>query len=328
VTSSSLPGRTPPARRGIRLADPYFLGPFVYHEQRRGPRFLVDGQQRFNTIHLVCMHLQRRAQAIGKNDAFSQLDRVIRDFRDGRWHYHIDIPERNGALDALYQGREYEPPPASSLSLRNLCARSREMGEMLDANLSAEHVPAFAEWLLNCVILVGIEAPNRDSGFRIFESMNDRGTHLTPVDLLKSNLLSNIGQQEDELNRRWREMLAELTPDRDDPAGPTRFIKAALVAHHARLSEGSTDVENINGSLHVWVKRQARNLLELRTPNEFFDQVLRNDRVFDRSGFLYDRAREFIGNSLISCPHNDHRRQRRLIQPLSVPAGSPPTPKR
>lgn len=48
-------------------------------------------------------------------------------------------------------------------------------------------------------------------------------------------------------------------------------------------------------------------------------QVLLNDRVFDKGGFLYDRAREFIGNGLISCPHGDHRRQRRLIQPAFRP---------
>jgi hypothetical protein len=44
----------------------------------------------------------------------------------------------------------------------------------------------FADWLLSRVVLVGIQAPSRDSGLRIVESMNDRGARLTPVDLLKS----------------------------------------------------------------------------------------------------------------------------------------------
>ncbi|MFE6904406.1 cytochrome P450 [Streptomyces sp. NPDC057717] len=44
-------------------------------------------------------------------------------------------------------------------------------------------------------------------------------------------------------------------------------------------------------------------------------QVLTNDRVFDKGGPLYDRARAIVGNGLGSCPHSDHRRQRRLVQP-------------
>lgn len=40
-------------RRGMRHAEPYFLGPFVYHDVRRGVRFLVDGQQRFTVLHLI-----------------------------------------------------------------------------------------------------------------------------------------------------------------------------------------------------------------------------------------------------------------------------------
>ncbi|MEW2354094.1 cytochrome P450 [Spirillospora sp. NPDC029432] len=44
-------------------------------------------------------------------------------------------------------------------------------------------------------------------------------------------------------------------------------------------------------------------------------QALLNDRAFDKGGPLVSRAREIIGNGLLTCPHHDHRRQRRLIQP-------------
>lgn len=44
-------------------------------------------------------------------------------------------------------------------------------------------------------------------------------------------------------------------------------------------------------------------------------QVFVNDRVFDKGGPFYDRAREVIGNALGTCAHDDHRRQRRLAQP-------------
>lgn len=43
--------------------------------------------------------------------------------------------------------------------------------------------------------------------------------------------------------------------------------------------------------------------------------VLRHDRVFDKGGQIIERAREVAGNGLFSCPHSEHRRQRRLLQP-------------
>ncbi|MEU1541230.1 cytochrome P450 [Actinacidiphila glaucinigra] len=52
---------------------------------------------------------------------------------------------------------------------------------------------------------------------------------------------------------------------------------------------------------------------------ELTRQVLINDRVFDKGGPVYDRAREVAGNGLPTCPHSAHRRQRRMIQPAFHP---------
>jgi hypothetical protein len=123
------------------------------------------------------------------------------------------------------------------------------------------------------VILVGICAPSRDSGFRIFESMNDRGTRLTPIDLLKSYLLSHVREGEEELNLRWRRMLSELTISRDDDGAPTRFLKAALIAQHARVSESTQDVSAVNHELHQWVRQHAAQVLHLTEANEYFTFV-------------------------------------------------------
>ncbi|RKT55088.1 cytochrome P450 [Saccharothrix australiensis] len=48
-----------------------------------------------------------------------------------------------------------------------------------------------------------------------------------------------------------------------------------------------------------------------------------DDRTFDKGGPFTDRAREIVGNNLAFCPHADHRRQRRLLQPAFHPARLP-----
>jgi hypothetical protein len=45
-------------RRKPERAPQYFLGPFVYYEQPGDLRSLVDGQQRFTTLHLIFMALR------------------------------------------------------------------------------------------------------------------------------------------------------------------------------------------------------------------------------------------------------------------------------
>ncbi|MFJ6017609.1 cytochrome P450 [Streptomyces sp. NPDC092952] len=52
---------------------------------------------------------------------------------------------------------------------------------------------------------------------------------------------------------------------------------------------------------------------------ELTRQVLREDEVFDKGGFLFERIRDFAGNGLVTCPHADHRRQRRYVQPAFRP---------
>ncbi|WP_424215970.1 cytochrome P450 (plasmid) [Streptomyces sp. BI20] len=47
--------------------------------------------------------------------------------------------------------------------------------------------------------------------------------------------------------------------------------------------------------------------------------VLVDDRTFDKGGPFFERGLNTIGNGLVTCPHAQHRRQRRLSQPSFHP---------
>jgi cytochrome P450 len=64
----------------------------------------------------------------------------------------------------------------------------------------------------------------------------------------------------------------------------------------------------------VQVRLGTRRMLIVCDP-ELTRTVLVQDRLFDKGGPLFDQAREIIGNGIVACPHHDHRRQRRLMQP-------------
>ncbi|MEU6241472.1 DUF262 domain-containing protein [Streptomyces sp. NPDC047024] len=258
----------------------YFLGPFVYHEPSRNRRYLVDGQQRFVTLHMLFMQLRLRLEDAKDSQSVDQLNRVIT--TDGK-HFCVGITDHDPVLRAIREGRKYETGPGDSLSRRNLWARSRQLESQLMEELGAEELHHFTEWLLTRVVLVGIRASGPDHGYRMFETMNDRGARLTAVDLLKSHLLSNVGAGEEQLNTQWQEMLRELSTDREDPQAASRFIKAYLLARCAREGDAE-DRRQITTNLNVWVRHNATHLgLTAGRPDhflEFVHDLLKSARLY------------------------------------------------
>ncbi|WP_107309215.1 cytochrome P450 [Streptomyces sp. TP-A0356] len=53
---------------------------------------------------------------------------------------------------------------------------------------------------------------------------------------------------------------------------------------------------------------------------ELVHRILMDPRTFDKGGPQYDRLRPLMGNSLVTCGHEEHRGQRRLVQPLFQPS--------
>lgn len=258
-------------RRKPQLAPQYFLGPFVYYQQGPDLRSLVDGQQRFTTLHLMLLHLHTIGRHQGARKIREMLGPIIRRQGTYRTRYRIDIAERTEVLDALFEEQDYVPSLGDSLSVRNLWRRSQDV-ETLLRDIPSEYYSRFVQWLLDRVVLAGIRAPDSGDAFRIFESMNDRGARLTPIDLIKSYLLANVGEDEAKLNEDWRRMLAELTIERDDPLAPARFVKAALQAKYARLDDGAGDMVEIDRAMNLWVRRNEAHL-GLTEPDRFHSFV-------------------------------------------------------
>ncbi|MEU3851075.1 cytochrome P450 [Streptomyces sp. NPDC029554] len=53
---------------------------------------------------------------------------------------------------------------------------------------------------------------------------------------------------------------------------------------------------------------------------ELVHRMLRDSRTFDKGGPQYERLRALMGGGVVTCPHAEHRRQRRLLQPTFRPS--------
>ena len=124
--------------------------------------------------------------------AVDKLNRVVADFQGSRPRFRIDISERRELLTRLYQDAPFELDKYAPISIRNMYRRSELIKELLDQHLDADNCQFFVDWLLTDVMMVGIRAGSKANGFKIFESMNDRGARLTAADLVKSFLMANL----------------------------------------------------------------------------------------------------------------------------------------
>lgn len=247
-------------REEVARYQPYFLGPYVYHETAP-VTYLVDGQQRVTTLHLMLIYLRELLRAQDLEDQAARLGNLILSHKFGKSVYALDIPEREHFLEVAFKETEFTLPDNSSGALRRLWEAALVLQEEFPEELRSDALPYFVDWLLDGVSMVGIRAATPEQGWEIYESMNDRGVRLGPIDLLKSFLLSKIGPETAGADNIWRQMVSGLAGI--DVNAPSEFIKTFLIGRYADVSvdsnDASPDVKRINGPFHTWVKDNVGN---------------------------------------------------------------------
>ncbi|HEY4454293.1 MAG TPA: DUF262 domain-containing protein [Pseudonocardiaceae bacterium] len=254
-------------REATATYGPYFLGPFVYFEDA-SVTYLVDGQQRVTTLHMLLIYIRGLLVEQEADDEIGELEKLISKVKHGRRTFSVDIEERSELLTSLFKGKPYVLPPNPTPSVRNLYERINDLDEDFPIELRDDALLHFLDWFLARVCLVGIRALSRDHGWEIFETMNDRGARLSPVDLLKSFLLSRSAHGQaarNKLNTQWRNMLTELSAHQSRT--PSDFVKTLLVAKYANLDDDRDRIE-IETAAHEWV-RQHTSAMNLNNADEY-----------------------------------------------------------
>lgn len=245
----------------------YFLGSIIV-SKRNGKNYLIDGQQRVTslTLLLICLYRTAKAQNL---PVVQTLAPLIFSDNLGQPKFNLDIPERLPVIKALFEGQAFSPDGKDE-SIQTMYAR---YGDIEANDLLAElgdALPHFIYWLLTRVGLIEIATDNDAYAAAIFETMNDRGKPLSPVDMLKAYLLAPIEdlQTRQQINQTWKQQVLELIswggvhePERD-----ANCIKAWLRAQYAdstrerKAGAVDKDWELIGSVFHRWVRDHSAQL--------------------------------------------------------------------
>ena len=252
------------AREDVANYGVYFMGSVILAGNENA---LVDGQQRLSSLTLLLMYLNNR---LGRTSNI--IDAMIFSEVFGTKSFNINVPERQRCMTAIYENKlDTFNSTNDSESVKNLCARYNDIQEIFPSSITDEMIPYFCDWLAEKVYFMQILAETEQDAHKIFVTMNDRGLSLTPAEMLKGYLLSEIKDNDlrEQLNKLWKAEVLVLEKDGDT------FIKDWLRAQYA---ENPRDFESIGKAFHKWI-RDNHQRLKLDTSADY-EQFIKNFSTF------------------------------------------------
>lgn len=227
---------------------PYFLGSVVLIKQPHRPEaMVVDGQQRLTTLTLLFALLRDLAPT---PDQQSELEPFVREKGNStigtEAQPRLTLRNRDEAffrdhvqeIGRLAQIGDATPENDAQL---NLQANARSLHATLAA-LPASVRTRLGAYLAQRCFLVVVSTPDRDSAYRIFSVMNNRGLDLTAADILKADVIGALAERspadEGMYTAKWESTEEALGRDRFlELFGHIRTIYAKVKRKESLLEE-------------------------------------------------------------------------------------------
>jgi len=271
-------------RKDVQHYSKYFLGPIII-SLKDNKTTIIDGQQRLTSITLLLIYVNNLQKS--RSERVS-VDDLIFSEKYGEKSYNLQISDRRECIDALYNNQLNSLNPVNAgESVKNILGRYQDIVELFPEELN-HALPFFIDWLIDNVIFVEIMTNTDEDAYTIFETMNDRGLNLTPTEMLKGYLISNVTEVEQklELNELWKSRVFELN-EKIEQDEDLEFFRAWLRAKYAesirqrRAGAENEDFEKIATRFHSWV-RDNKETIGLRTSSDFHEFINKNFDFYSR----------------------------------------------
>lgn len=275
LTSRFLDSYRPTHVRGDVASYPaYFLGSIVLSKKLDGV-FVVDGQQRLTTLTLLLIYL-RNIQVRDERPEDPDVNPLIQSTQFGKKNFNMNVAERKAVIESLYSGVVPEDDN-SDLSSSNIIGRYLDIETFFPEECRGGALPFFMDWLIERVQLVEISAYSDEDAYTVFETMNDRGLSLSPADMLKGFLLSNIRDQNqrNQAETSWNSSVPKLQslPAKD---ATNDFFRTWFRGRYATsYGLANDDYERLGPEFHRWL-RDKSDEIGLKHSDNFFEFVTKN----------------------------------------------------
>jgi uncharacterized protein with ParB-like and HNH nuclease domain len=273
-------------RGAVENYQSYYLGPVVFFVGSKGKKSIIDGQQRITSLTLLLIYL-RHLQKGAPEEMRESVDDMIFSKMYGTKSFNIADEDREPCMNGLYENGAYEIKERDNESVQNLVGRYDDIQRAFPGeDIDQEALPYFIDWLKNKVILVKIDAYSEDNAYVIFETMNDRGLNLTPTEMLKGYVLTQIKvkRERDEINELWKknmQALHEFDKDTDLAFFQAWFRgKYAETIRQGKAGSENMDFELVGSKFHIWFKDHFEDGMFCAPTSEGIYSLFKNEFPF------------------------------------------------
>ncbi len=211
----------------------YFIGTVVVCEGSEGVFDLIDGQQRSTTIFLtLCAIRDALNDALGKVPetlppliAASDTDHMGNTVH--RMRLDLQYDDASNVLNDYGAGHGKNARREGTRSINNLANAYDAIREFLSDKFANDvlALTKFYGYFIKLVKLIRIETPSVSRALKIFETINDRGTGLDAMDLLKNLLFMHAkSEQFEKLKDEWKALTQEIYEAGEKPLRFLRYL--------------------------------------------------------------------------------------------------------
>lgn len=267
----------------------YFIGTILVSPTDQKNHYeVIDGQQRLTTFFLLLCALKHVFQGEPQRQMIASLVSTSYVDSDGEVQTSLKLePRYENAGEVMAKLVELDADPlavragiqasgiASFGSLENLVSAYGTLYRYLKDNY--DDVPKLKKYwgyLANNVVFIQIST-DVSSALKIFETINERGVGLNPMDLLKNLLFTQVKQtQFTQLKDEWKKITKPLEKEKEKPL---RFLRYFLMANYAIKNDRSDAVVREDEIYDWFVAKDNAALCDYANkPFEFVRKVIRN----------------------------------------------------
>ena len=249
----------------------YFLGSIVLIKQDDYPKSdVIDGQQRLTTLTILLAVIAHSLSDSDDRDEFKNYinEKGIKS-QGIKPKPRLKIRERdNNFFKSYIQDLKIDElvalkPEAQDTEAKAHIVRNAEIlqKKIKETFSNEDDIFDFGSFLVQRCYLVVVSTPSQQSAFRIFSVMNSRGMNLLATDIIKSDVIGKINEDNrDDYTEKWEEIETQLgRDDFNDLFGHIRMIKMKSKAK-----------KSLQGEFYKYVLTDINN----DTAIEFIDKVL------------------------------------------------------
>lgn len=267
----------------------YFIGTvLVSPTQQKNHYEVIDGQQRLTTFFLLLCALKHLFQRGAQHQAIGSL--IITSYTDSDGEARTSLklePRYENAAEVMAKIVELEAAPEQVRSgiqaagitsfgaLDNIVNAYATIYLYLRANYDdTAKLKKYWGYLANSVVFIQIST-DVSSALKIFETINERGIGLNPMDLLKNLLFTQVRQDQfTQLKDEWKKITKPLEREKEKPL---RFLRYFLMANY-KIQNERGDAVIREDEIYDWFVNKGNAALcdYVNKPFEFVHKVIRN----------------------------------------------------